>query len=816
MATVESLPFIDMTTLTQSELRSLSLCSTMAFDLDRFDDVVIPIIDPSLFNESAGSRQQTFSRPTTTTTHHHHHHLRHRMAGLLPSTKPSVSSSLPSHLDTDNLENRTILNFLKQSLSQSPQFHDIQCLFTVNSGENDLLLKKRKRGRKPKTKVKSLEENLEIVNNNGVVVDIVGLGDFEDPYGEELRRRTEGLGGNEENLLGFLRDLGGQWCSRRKRRKIVDADLLGNALPVGWKLLLGLKRREGRASVYCRRYISPGGQHFLSCKEVSAYLQSYFGLHDAHQAIHHRGDNIQQDYKMASESHAGATQKEDEQRQCNKQEKQVSLLGIENLAEVQIHDLFECHKCDMTFDEKDTYLQHLLSFHQRTTRRYRLGSSVGDGVIIKDGKFECQFCHKVFHERRRYNGHVGIHVRNYVRGIEESPGRLTLHKRTESPTRDEFPTGTSKMDALIEIAQNSILETSSAGPDGKPKDVSTADKLHVVTYSEMNSDEMNSDSSPSESEMNDGMVDVNLEQEPYLQHDEHMITGEKMEKMDDAGNQMDVKIDSCGDTATALDERNCYPSETFRSKDALAPIAGDISKPSVEGEKISECHLFAPSSNQKINLVESNANLGCSSKLEHSEYDGPDEVNNNKNIDLEIGFGSGDAGPANDKTTETVQQTLKENIVQHEVSESSLSLLQATYSFPMFNATLNKGEDEPGRIDQRLENVTGFEELKLDEIEHLKFNFGTGQESLSLQEVPMELANDAGIQGSFSSSVQFESEEVLLNMTHKHQLCTACVWCGLEFNHEGVDSEVQSDSVGYMCPTCKTKISGQLGDLGSG
>lgn len=124
-------------------------------------------------------------------------------------------------------------------------------------------------------------------------------------------------------------------------------------------------------------------------------------------------------------------------------------------------------------------------------------------------------------------------------------------------------------------------------------------------------------------------------------------------------------------------------------------------------------------------------------------------------------------------------------------------------------------EDEFRRVDQRLENVTGFEELKLDEIEHLKFNFGTGQESLSLQEVPMELANDAGIQGSYSSSVQFESEEVLLNMGHEHQLRTVCVWCGVEFSHEGVDSEVQSDSVGYMCPACKTKISGQLGDLGS-
>ena len=135
------------------------------------------------------------------------------------------------------------------------------------------------------------------------------------------------------------------------------------------------------------------------------------------------------------------TQKDEDRRQevissstaarvpiSSEQPKEATLLGMDNLADVQIRDLFECHKCSMTFDEKDTYLQHLLSYHQRTTRRYRLGSSVGDGVIIKDGKYECQFCHKVFLERRRYNGHVGIHVRNYVRRVEEVPYGRTDRK----------------------------------------------------------------------------------------------------------------------------------------------------------------------------------------------------------------------------------------------------------------------------------------------------------------------------------------------------------------------------------------------------
>lgn len=98
------------------------------------------------------------------------------------------------------------------------------------------------------------ENGLEIVNKNGVVVNVLDLANLNDPYGDEIKRRTEGLG-SEEELLAFLTDLGGQWCSRRRKRKIVDACVIGDMLPVGWKLLLGLKRREGRASVYVRRYI---------------------------------------------------------------------------------------------------------------------------------------------------------------------------------------------------------------------------------------------------------------------------------------------------------------------------------------------------------------------------------------------------------------------------------------------------------------------------------------------------------------------------------------------------------------------------------
>lgn len=104
--------------------------------------------------------------------------------------------------------------------------------------------------------------------------------------------------------------------------------------------------------------------------------------------------------------------------------------------------------------------------------------------------------------------------------------------------------------------------------------------------------------------------------------------------------------------------------------------------------------------------------------------------------------------------------------------------------------------------------------MRLDEIENMKFSFGTGQESGPLPEAPIQMSNSAGMDGSYGSSTQVESE-VLLNSTSRHHLTTLCVWCGMEFSHEVVDSEMQPDSVGYMCPTCKAKISGQLGGLGS-
>ncbi|KAG2703861.1 hypothetical protein I3760_06G156300 [Carya illinoinensis] len=841
----DSVSHIDMSTLSQSELQALSHCSLSAFDLRHPAHLLPPKIDRSIFNESAGSRRQTYSRPSNSTPSAGH---RRRVAGLLPAPKlPPVPSD-----DPERVENRHIINHLKHFLDQDPRFDHFDVTLTLPSlsslvvstnqeeAERDKTVtfggeRKRKRGRKPKVKVLQMEAGygrrvMEIVNRNGVAVDLALLANLEDPYGEQLRRRTLGME-SEEELLGFLRELGGQWGSRRKKRKIVDAGVFGDALPVGWKLLLGIKRRDGLSSIYCRRYIRfPTGQQFVSCKDAASYLMSFFGPGDAQRSSSQKGENIQHAYRLTSENLTGFTQNDEARRQevisgstltripiTRDQVKEATLVGMENLADVQIRDLFECHKCSMTFDEKDSYLQHLLSYHQRTTRRYRLGSSVGDGVIIKDGKFECQFCHKVFLERRRYNGHVGIHVRNFVRRVEELPGPATLQKGIESPTRDDVPSRISKMDALIEIAQNSILETSAVRPNDESNGGATSDQPKFFSTREINAansdHEMNLGSPLSGEEMDDGMTDITLDQDLNQQDRERSIPQENMEKIDACNEVADSKMDSCLDALTLLPtkEQNGNNSEMFCEKDGLENDESGVEQEGVpEGP---EGHLLAQFSNQIVSVVKDNINLLCNSTLDHPNLG---EVNNDINSKPKVGLGGSDNGLANNLVTETVQKTSEENTLQCGVSDPLMTPEQPLQYCPAFNAASDKGEEHVPSVDQRHNNVTGFEELGLDEIEPLKYSTGAGQESLSMQEVPIDLTYNAEMEGAYGSSVQFESEEVMLNMADRQQLTTACVWCGVEFNHDAVDAEIQPDSVGFMCPTCKAKISGQLNVLDGG
>ncbi|XP_059648053.1 uncharacterized protein LOC132294271 [Cornus florida] len=1009
----ESLIRIDISTLSQSELHALSLCSDAAFDLHRTHDVVVPQIDKTLFNESAGSRRQTYSRLRLDSTSAGH---RRRLAGLIPNPKPPPA---PTNHDPERAENKSIVNYLKHLISGNdienlpPETEAVQETPTTAYAQAELGIqelqialhsseRKRKRGRKPKLKVVENGDGggveLEILNRNGAAVDLAALANGDDLYGAELRRRTFGLE-TEEEVLGFLRDLEGQWGSRRRKRRIVDASEFGDALPVGWKLLLGLRRREGRVSVYCRRYISPTGQQFVSCKDVSSYLHSYFGLDDANEPMEQSG-NIQQAYGVASESHVGLNHKDDNRKQeilpnsilpssliSDAHEKEVVLMEIDNLAEVQVRDLFECYKCNMTFDEKNTYLQHLLSFHQRTTRRYRLGTSVGEGVIIKDGKYECQFCHKVFQERRRYNGHVGIHVRNHVRSSEESPGEIAVAKHIESSCQDELPQRISKMDALIEIAQSSILESGS-GPNDKLDDDSSH-KLNMVTRPEIlaaHSDhELSLASQPCDKELEDHMTNRASSQEKNQHGNKSNMTSfctttsehPKPSEVEKHGNsELEIgfanrhikpndvetesvghpveefvvqnmvavssmpkpnEVDKCGNSELEIGFSNRHiepnhdvvtesvghPVEEFVVQNMVADSSMPLTEPDkhikpnhdvvtesaghpVEefvvqnmvadstmpesvghrdvvtesvGHPVEEFVIQNMVANSSIPLIEPSRHIKPNHDVVTESVGHPVEefVIQNMVADSSMPLiePSRHIKPNHDVVTESVGHPVEEFVIQNMVADSSMPLIEPSrhikpnhdvvtesvghpveefviqnmvadsttsesvghpveefvirnmvadssmplaepLQLPAFTAIRNEGADELCMVDQKHHNATGFEELRFDELEPLKFSFVNGQESLSPPEVSMELANDAGMEVGFSSSVQFESEAIMLSMTSRHQLTTICVWCRVEFNIEAFDSESQSDSVGFMCPTCRAKISGQLNVLDGG
>lgn len=363
--------------------------------------------------------------------------------------------------------------------------------------------------------------------------------------------------------------------------------------------------------------------------------------------------------------------------ECNERLKDVALLGIENLADVQIHDLFECHKCNLTFDEKDSYLQHLLSVHQRTTRRYRVGSSVGDGVIIKDGKYVCQFCHKVFLERRRYNGHVGIHVRNYVKKAEESPGQLTDQRRENSPMKEDYSSRISKMDALIEIAQNSIMENSAIEPFGDhasspgPNAVSTAEdvvgNLHYdkIIESPLNDDEM-------EDNVNHKYLDHNLEHH-----------GSKLAVMDgdfektDGNEVIDSKMETFEDSIglSTVKEKN----ENSRIKYDV-PIAFEgLDGPSVVLEGVSQSLLLSSSGNGINPDVENNQNSGGTITVEllNPNEDSRIDIENEIKFDLD---GTKDVSVMSE-IQETTLPNSKENSLSSEVPNLSMSMAQSLECF---------------------------------------------------------------------------------------------------------------------------------------
>ncbi|RZC15965.1 uncharacterized protein LOC114409280 [Glycine soja] len=342
---VDSLPLVDLRLLSQPELYTLSLSgATHCHRRNSDDDSVIPKIDRSNFNESAGSRKQTYSK------------LRLNKRKQNPAVPASSSFHIPLHIsEPEEEENSRIVALLQQLFGVEPlrnaprndaaerrlvpvqvDFKQPPPMFAAFQNVPidvvaDGSQRKRKRGRPRKDensvtvfveepkKVTKEENSVTVfveepkkVNGNGEVNAAVAtttttVGLDEDPFEVVLKRRTQGLE-TEPQVVEFLETLNGEWASQRKKRRIVPASELGDLLPAGWKIVIITMRRAGRASAVCRRYVSPDGHQFESCKKASAYLLSVFGVQDRSHLKSSYSDGAQQlssSMNRASESSVG-------------------------------------------------------------------------------------------------------------------------------------------------------------------------------------------------------------------------------------------------------------------------------------------------------------------------------------------------------------------------------------------------------------------------------------------------------------------------------------------------------------------------------
>nr|CAB3483313.1 unnamed protein product [Digitaria exilis] len=274
MAT-ELLPVVDLRACSQSDLDALAAASAYALPPPSCPDAdpLPPLkIDRAVFNESAGSRKQTFSRLRLGTA---------ASSSSSPSARPT--SAQPSSTARYDPDSDIVADYLR-------------CLFVLDypslppppeSQTLDLTEPRSSPSPPP-------DPDRETTNSKGISVDLVRLAGMVDPYDAELQRRTAGMASATE-LQGFIDSVAGQWVSPRQRRKYVDASFFGDHLPRGWKLQLGIKRKDRTAWVHCFSYVSPKGNQFSTCKEVSAYLMSLLGYPEVKSVTDNGADNVLRD-----------------------------------------------------------------------------------------------------------------------------------------------------------------------------------------------------------------------------------------------------------------------------------------------------------------------------------------------------------------------------------------------------------------------------------------------------------------------------------------------------------------------------------------
>ncbi|KVH98552.1 DNA-binding, integrase-type, partial [Cynara cardunculus var. scolymus] len=792
----DSVPVVDLRLLSQSELYSLSLSSDSSFDLNRGDDVVIPKINRSVFNESAGSRKQTYSRlrlasaessATTKTT------TLHRRTPHLRSSHTTSSNNIN---DPEQAENSQIIRMLKHLCKSDPNFQDV----VENEDENDSnsvvpeflnpenLGIKRKRGRprkhenvvflRPPTAkrirnntVKKVvvfdhERDREIVNDRGVPVNLTTLAGLEDPYGPEIRRRTVGMS-TEDELLGFLRGLNGQWGSRRKKRRVVDAIEFGDVLPKGWRLSLCIKKKEGRVWLFCRRYISPSGQQFESCKEISTYLISVIGQENLdkpnHIDINSCDDNA---FKGASVNAADLVLQEDIKRDgpinnpsssssCpvnnpsssppapplpTNCEEQVTM-DIEDAMDVQIGDVFKCLKCSLIFEGKDNLLDHQAKRNESVAS---LGSShdgLNRDVLDFNTKSNLEFCSLVPSENEQAFSFQDDVTCLYDRAMEECK-----QESSERGLLNHF----SIADTSDDIFENKIYST--------PLDGLKFDDDRDISSNELSLAFGN----------------------PHALYPDAIRVEQKKDLV--SCSVVPSKIDEAFDVHTSLSMVNNSMVENLKA-----------GRGSVGG-------LFNLSCNDKTSSFPNGGNTVYPGRA----WEGmkSDEFKNSGNK-FTTGFGS-NHGQTHEVVPSGMWKTTGDgNQLQSGLSTPSHPQIQSPSSFHSFNIML-----EMDSLD--LMKGFGVSGMRSSRPEPVEFSFLTGRSQHNphpLQGDSRVFSYNAGMEQQFDSSFWLGKNGMMPSTGGRNQITSVCAWCRNEFHlqpvHPGTQDGIVQECQG-MSTCCRT------------
>ncbi|XP_031492296.1 uncharacterized protein LOC116258934 [Nymphaea colorata] len=813
---VGAIPAIDLRFLSQEDLNCLATLSD-ELRLLRRDDVVVPKIDRSVFNESAGSRRQTYSRLRLAQRKDEAVAVRggRRRTGLLTvSRHPAGSVDNSGTRDNDLIVSLLRDLFSKENPASSASKNGFpprvsspvegmgaRSIGTVGLLE-DLSSRPRKRRKKDDARRKmqgSLSQGVRGERlDNGVssssagaqngVLNVLPLAS-EDIFVAELNRRTAGLV-SEADVLGFLGRLPGRWASRRKKKKFVEASDVGEGLPKGWKILVGIRRKHGRVYVDCRKYISPSGKQFITYKEVYSHLMSSVGSHAASWDI---SPNLGVDNTSVNKLPPGKSvvAKEDSQKDNSQpQTVVVSLVSttlsassdndghlshkVKNPVKDQFRSLLECRQCKVSFCKKEEFMQHLLTAHQRNAKTCRPYKTIGEGVIIKDGKYECQICHKIFEERHRYNGHVGVHVRHYVRSLEALPDEIIVEKNVDQLSHVGVTSMGCEMHSAIGNDSNSL-------DDGS--DVKTNGQQTVTHGSSVNNSEMCIDGNASDSTPRDATS----------------------------------AIVSCATLTNIADEQNNDAAIVHRKEEKVGSVENANGFSNEEDDIANSClpsNLNGTSDSVKLDVkdkgIDNSANSfdGFHKDLANNSGAGGqkctvDETSKCYNLD------SGFDGLYGDKE-QVFKPIVAESAVlvdgksekQCKLTDSSSVSLQSSSCLFSHEMKIKKGEDEPkiaGQTDERSCSE--------------KVPVGDSKQPIS---IPVDLDCGVALVEAIGTSVQPDWDALLPKIVNNHQVTTVCVWCRKEFNHEGIDPETQPDSVGFMCPACKAKISGKLNVLDDG